>query len=170
MLAAATCSRVLSRAVLATPALGGLRWTSSAPRPAPVEVDECGIPRGPTWSVNELLSSYPQPTIAPVTLKKLHSLSALLPPEEGTPAHAKLTAEMESLVKLVEAVKLADFGEETAPQEGGIPDGRIWAEGTGIKLERSGEVVQDEVHGRDLLRHAARTEDGLYVVDADRTR
>ena len=164
------CLRTARKAVLARSLRPQSRWNSSASRHgSPVEVDECGIPLKPTWSVNELLSSYPKPTIAPATLKKLHSLSALIPPEEGTPEHAKLTAYMENLVKLVEAVKLVDVGQGAISQAGSVPDGRVWAEGTGIKLERE-EVPKDDVHGRDLLRYASRTEDGLYVVDADRSR
>ena len=46
---------------------------------------------------------------------------------------------------------------------------RVWKEGTGIALEREDPPV-DEVRGRELLRWAARTEDGMYVVDADRAR
>lgn len=147
-----------------------LRWNSTTSRTAPlVETDACGIPLKPTWSVNELISSYPKPTIPPSTLKKLHDLSALIPPEEGTPQHAQLTEELENLVKLVEAVKAVDVSQPDASSIHQIPDGRIWAEGTGIKLERD-EVAKNEAHGRDLLRHAARTEDSFYVVDADRSR
>ncbi|KIP09190.1 hypothetical protein PHLGIDRAFT_87036 [Phlebiopsis gigantea 11061_1 CR5-6] len=139
------------------------RWKSTTCRAAPaVKTDSCGIPLEPTWSVNKLISSYSKPTIAPLTLKKLHDLSALIPPEEGTPQHAQLTEELSNLVKLVEAVKAVDVGQ---PDER-IPDGRIWAEGTGVQLERGAATKG----GRDLLRHAARTEDGFYVVDADRSR
>jgi hypothetical protein len=62
-----------------------------------VEPDENGIPIRPTWSVNELLSSYPKPTISPATLKHLYALGALIPPEEGSPEHTKLTEEIEDL-------------------------------------------------------------------------
>ncbi|EKM59444.1 uncharacterized protein PHACADRAFT_249940 [Phanerochaete carnosa HHB-10118-sp] len=169
MLSAVRCSRILRNNYISSSLKDSVRWSSSAPsRRAAAEVDECGIPRGPTWSVNELLSSYPKPTITPATLKKLHNLSALIPPGENTSEHAKLTAEVESLVKLVEAVKLVDFGQHEVSQAGDIPDGRIWAEGTGIRLER--DEVSQELHGRDLLRNASRTEDGLYVVDIDRSR
>ena len=139
-----------------------------------VETDSHAIPTRPTWSVNELLSSYPKPKISPATLKHLHELSALIPPEEGTPEHAKLTAEMENLVKLVEAVKLVDVGESSVSESGEVPDGRIWAAGTGIRLEREkgGDSAADdkEVHGQALLGYAARTENKHYVVDTDRKR
>ena len=135
------------------------------------EVDRTGIPLRPTWSVNELLSSYPRPTISPATLKRLHELSALIPPAEGTAGHAKLRREMEELVKLVEAVKLVDVSGVT--KEGSVPDGRIWASGEGVKLDAeffaaSGDANAEE--GRILLGHASRTMDGLYVVEADKPR
>ena len=146
-----------------------VRSNSTVSSTSLVETDSCSIPLKPTWSVNELLSSYPKPIITPQVLQKLHNLSALIPPDEGTVQHAKLTTEMESLVKLVEAVKVVDVGRPSTSREGDVPDGRIWAEEIGIKLERE-EAVEGEAHGRDLLHYASRTEDGLYVVDADRSR
>jgi len=135
-----------------------------------IETDENGIPVRPTWSVNELLSSYPKPTISPATLKHLHTLSALIPPEEGSPEHAKLTEEMQDLVKLVEAVKLVDT--ESVRDENGIPDGRIWAEGTGIDLDAKPiPVDENEVQGRGLLKYAKNVSpDGLYLIDSDRSK
>ena len=135
------------------------------------EVDQTGIPLKPTWSVNELLSSYPRPTISPATLKRLHELSALIPPAEGTAEHAKLTREMENLVKLVEAVKLVDVSGMT--KDGSVPDGRIWASGEGVKLDAesftaSGDAYAEE--GRALLGHASRTMNGFYVVETDKPR
>jgi len=135
-----------------------------------VETDEDGIPIRPTWSVNDLLSSYPRPTISPATLKHLHTLSALIPPEEGSPEHAKLTEEMQDLVKLVEAVKLVNT--DSVSDGNGIPDGRIWAEGTGIDLDAEpAPVDENEVQGRDLLKHAKNVSpEGLYLIDSDRSR
>ncbi|KAM5534891.1 hypothetical protein V8D89_011446 [Ganoderma adspersum] len=135
------------------------------------EVDPTGIPLKPTWSVNELLSSYPRPTISPSTLKQLHELSALIPPAEGTPEHAKLTREMEELVRLVEAVKLVDVSGVT--EEGSVPDGRIWAAGEGVLLDTEAFAISEDANaaeGRALLTHASRTMDGLYVVEADKPR
>jgi hypothetical protein len=132
-----------------------------------VETDECGIPRRPTWSVGALLSSYPKPSIAPDTLKRLHSLSALIPPEEGSPEHAQLTREMEDLVSLVEAVRLVDVDPAEAAAAGPVPDGRIWAKGAGMQLDHGQD--RESVDGRALLQHAERTASGLYVVEADRT-
>nr|GAT53847.1 predicted protein [Mycena chlorophos] len=71
-------------------------------------VDAAGIPSRPTWSVNELLASYPRPTLPPSALKRLHDLSALVPPEENSPEYIKLKTELEELIRLVEAVKLVD--------------------------------------------------------------
>lgn len=131
------------------------------------ETDDCSIPLRPSWSVHDLLSSYPKPTLSPSTLTHLHRLSALTPPEEGTPEHAKLTSELEDLIKLVEAVKLVDCSE--LKDEDKIPDGRILPKGVGIDLTGGGGGGGEEVtDGRELLKHAARTENGFYVVDADR--
>ncbi|KAF9782603.1 hypothetical protein BJ322DRAFT_162538 [Thelephora terrestris] len=135
-----------------------------------VETDEDGIPIRPTWSVNELLSSYPKPTISPAKLKHLHTLSALIPPEEGSPEHAKLTEEMQDLVKLVEAVKLVNT--DSVDDGNGIPDGRIWAEGTGIDLDAEPiPVDENEVRGRDLLKYSKNVSpEGLYLIDSDRSK
>ena len=135
-----------------------------------VETDEHGIPVRPTWSVNELLSSYPKPTISPATLKHLHTLSALIPPEEDSPEHAKLTEEMQDLVKLVEAVKLVNT--DSVDDGNGVPDGRIWAEGVGIDLDAE-PVIPDEteVQGRGLLKYAKSVSpEGLYLIDSDRSK
>ena len=135
-----------------------------------VETDEYGIPVRPTWSVNELLSSYPKPTISPAMLKHLHTLSALIPPEEGSPEHAKLTEEMQDLVKLVEAVKLVNT--DSVGDGNGVPDGRIWAEGTGIDLDAEPTPTdENEVQGRSLLKYAKNVSpEGLYLIDSDRSK
>jgi len=140
-----------------------------------VETDEVGIPTKPTWSVHELLSSYPRPTISPQTLKKLLDLSALIPPVEGTPEHAKLTREMEEMVRLVEAVKLVDTSEVKLAEGEVVPDGRIWPQGEGIRLgQRTDEVEfggeEDSENGRTLLSHATKVVNGSYVVEHDRRR
>ena len=137
---------------------------------AEVETDEHGIPVHPTWSVNELLSSYPKPTISPATLKHLHTLSALIPPEEGSPEHAKLTEEMHDLVKLVEAVKLVNT--DSVDNGNGIPDGRVWAEWAGIDLDAEPiPVDENEIQGRDLLKYSKNaSKEGLYLIDSDRKK
>jgi hypothetical protein len=131
-----------------------------------VETDQYGIPLKPTWSVQELLSSYPAPSITPATFKRLHELSALLPPEEGTPDYARLKHELEDLIKLVEATKLIKV-EDT--ESTGIPDGRVVAEGSGIPLDRTphhGDVAR----GQNLLSYASRSTDGMYVIETNRSR
>ena len=133
-----------------------------------VETDEDGIPVRPTWSVNELLSSYPKPAISPATLKHLHALSALIPPEEGTPEHAKLTEEMQDLVKLVEAVKLVNT--DSVDDGNGVPDGRIWAQAIDLNAKPI-PVDENEAQGRDLLKHAKNVSpEGLYLIDSDRPK
>ncbi|KAI0722190.1 hypothetical protein C8T65DRAFT_134757 [Cerioporus squamosus] len=132
------------------------------------EVDFTGIPLKPTWSVHELLSSYPRPTVPAATLKRLHELSALIPPLEGTPEHVKLTQEMEELIRLVEAVKLVDVSE--VAEDGPVPDGRTWASGEGVRRDAEVLPETEAVSGRSLLHHASRTIDDLYVVEADKPR
>ncbi|KAH8102800.1 hypothetical protein DFH11DRAFT_1657673 [Phellopilus nigrolimitatus] len=136
------------------------------------------IPKAPTWSVHELISSYPRPSIAPATLKKLHELSALVPPTEGTEEHARTQRELEEMVRLVEAVKLVDARQALTGgsdvSEEGIPDGRIWPADVGMTLSSNTRAVEFEdaevESGKELLKHAAWTKDGFYVVEVDRRR
>ena len=124
--------------------------------------DDCGIPKKPTWSVDELLSSYPRPTLSSATLLRLHKLSALIPPAEGTTQHQTLKKELEEFVRLVEAVKLVDTrGIHPAMSHGHIN------EQPHDKPSHRGEC---EVNGIQLLKHAAYKQDGFYVVDSDRMR
>ena len=60
-----------------------------------------------------------------------------------------------------------------------VPDGRVWPEGVGMERpERVLDVDSEEAreereavgYGRGLLQHAKRTEEGRYVVEADRRR
>lgn len=122
------------------------------------ETDACGIPVKPTWSIHELLSSYPSPTLSSATLTRLHELSALVPPAEGTPEHAKLKKELEEFVRLVEAVRLVNTdGVE-------VVGGREYTDGPGF------DTPKEDVSGRALLHHASLTKDGFYVVETDRKR
>ena len=84
------------------------RSYSSRKSQRPVETDELGLPKEPTWSVRELISSYPHVPLSGDKLRHLHKLSALEPPEEGSPEWIKLTDEMAELTRLVDAVKLID--------------------------------------------------------------
>lgn len=144
------------------------RWQSSSRPLSPT--DAYGIPTRPTWSVNELLSSYPQPSIPPSTFEHLHKLSALVPPKEGTPEYKKLKKEMEDLVKLVEAVKLVDTSEVKDSEE--VPDGRIWADGVGIELNAQPSTKEGDKmsRGRDLMKHAAKTSNGMYIVESEKMK
>lgn len=107
-------------------------------------------------------------------MKKLHHLSALIPPEEGTEKHAKLTHEIEEMVRLVEAVKLVDTSSVVLAEGESVPDGRIWEEGAGIDLKSNTREVEFESgegeNGTELLKHALRTENGFYTVEHDRRR
>jgi hypothetical protein len=148
------------------------RWYapgSSQRGPELVATDDCAIPLKPTWSVDDLLSSYPRPTISSPALRRLHVLSALIPPEEDTPEHVKLTRELEDLVKLVESVRLSNVPDTSNPVNTTM-DARVWAEGTGIDLQRSppGDRDQEALDTVELHSHASRTENGLYIVHSDR--
>ncbi|KAF6762790.1 hypothetical protein DFP72DRAFT_567377 [Ephemerocybe angulata] len=134
---------------------------SSTPRL--VETDSLGMPLKPTWSVHELLSSYPSPKLPPDTLRKLYTLSALVPPEAGTPEHAKVTKELEEMVRLVEAVRLVTT-------QGVVVAGRGEKEDMDRKHYGNPDDDREDGYGQELLQHAARTVDGYYVVETDRTR
>jgi Asp-tRNA(Asn)/Glu-tRNA(Gln) amidotransferase C subunit len=125
------------------------------------ETDLYGIPLKPTWSVYDLLSSYPKPVISPATLKHIHELSALTPPEEGTLEHERLQRELGELVKLVEAVKLVNTD---GVQFIGRRYKEDWDKGPDTRTVDDGET------GPSLLKHASRTADGFYLVDANRRR
>jgi hypothetical protein len=169
---------VMSRAALARlkvrPHGTGLyprRCTSGSSQSGPelVETDDCAIPLKPTWSVKDLLSSYPRPTISSSALHRLHVLSALIPPEEGTPAHSKLTRELEDLVKLVESIRLFNAPGASSTVDTTL-DSRVWAEGMGIDLQRIPPGNRDlaALDPVELLSRAGRTENGFYVVHSDR--
>ncbi|KLO15762.1 hypothetical protein SCHPADRAFT_902134 [Schizopora paradoxa] len=172
-----TASRFLSRQKHAIP-YRPFRLLSSECRNSP-SIDENNsdlddvIPREPTWSIHELISSYPRPQISSDTLKKLHELSALVPPEEGTPEHTRIRRELEEMVRLVEAVKLVDTS-SVQREDGAIPDGRIWPEGVGMVLTKNGAEKEfdgeDGEVGVDLLKYASTTKNGLYIVEADRRK
>lgn len=142
---------------------------SSQRGPELVETDDCAIPLKPTWSVDELLSSYPRPTISSSALRRLHVLSALIPPEEGTSAHSRLTRELEDLVKLVESVRLFNTPRASGTVDTTL-DSRVWAEGTGIDLQKIPPGNHDlaALDPVELLSRASRTENGFYVVHSDR--
>lgn len=150
--------------------------------------DEHGIPLRPVWSVRKLLASYPHPSISPNTFERIHRLSALIPPKEGSPERENVTKELEGLIGMVEAVRLPALAKDSTSldednntqlqlEDSGIPDGRIWMEDSGIDLSESNTTKELEPRhcggnssGSTLLEHAARTSNGLYVIDQDKRR
>ncbi|KAF9495742.1 hypothetical protein BDN71DRAFT_1447191 [Pleurotus eryngii] len=123
------------------------------------ETDSLGIPLRPTWSVNDLLSSYPTPSVNRAELEQLHQLSALKMPEKDSGEYHKLKSDLEEFVRLVEAVKLVDTeGVELAeavvsadtPPEGDLE-----------------ETQEHTPRGRELLEYAHRVKEEFYVVDTD---
>jgi Asp-tRNA(Asn)/Glu-tRNA(Gln) amidotransferase C subunit len=125
------------------------------------DTDSYGIPVRPTWSVDTLLSSYPTPTISSATLSRLHELSALIPPADGSQEHTSLKGDVEDLVRLVEAVKLVDTKDVhiTGACERHLDD-----------IQHFPESTEEHSSGRTILDCASRTLDGFYVVDAHRKR
>lgn len=123
-----------------------------------IKTDEYAIPLSPVWSVTELLSSYPQPAVSSQTLTRLHELAALVPPAEGTTEHIQLQKELSDLVRLVEAVKLVDTQ--------GVSVATRWDKEDIDK--QHDETPGANPQGQELLKHAARTHNGFYLVDSDR--
>ncbi|KAJ7228947.1 hypothetical protein GGX14DRAFT_345848 [Mycena pura] len=132
------------------------RVFSSLPKHT-VDADFCGIPQYPTWSVNELLASYPRPALAPHTFKHLHNLSALLPPEEDTPEYVHLKTGLEELIRLVEAVKMVNTAN--------VPTYQV--EDPGAQTQEISDV-HESIHGRSLLKHAVCTRNGFYIVETNK--
>ena len=149
------------------------RLTSKPLTPGAADVADDPVPSQPTWSVHELLSSYPRPSISASTFKKLHELSALLPPEEGTKEYDQLKHELEEMVRLVDAVRLVDTSSAVSGADL-IPDGRIRAEDEGIVLSSNTRDVEFQdsstESGTELLKHASRTKNGYYAVEAERRK
>lgn len=119
--------------------------------------DSCGIPLEPSWSVNELLSSYPSPTLPNETIQKLYQLSALIPPEQDTPQYKTVKKDLEEIIRLVEAVRLVDTTEVSVRKRRERED-----------ADRENLELESEAGGQALLKHAYRTQNGFYVVDSER--
>lgn len=159
--------KMISRRVSYSPSL---KWSSSI-RPTQcllirrysrvTKTDEYGIPTAPTWSVTSLLSSYPRPLISSQTLNHLHKLAALIPPTQDTPEYEKLRKEVSELIRLVGAVRLVDTS--------GILVSARWGEEDADR-QNAELPLQDISEGQELLKHAARVENGFYLVDADRKK
>ncbi|KDR83436.1 hypothetical protein GALMADRAFT_85574 [Galerina marginata CBS 339.88] len=115
--------------------------TSCRGKSSSASTDPYCIPTHPTWSVNQLLSSYPSPKLSSTTINRLYELSALVPPKEGSSQYDIVKRDLEEMVKLVEA---ADTDRKTSAVMG------------------FGES------GQELLKHASQVMDHFYVVDSER--
>ncbi|KAJ1308860.1 hypothetical protein OPQ81_004548 [Rhizoctonia solani] len=109
---------------------------------ANTSVDELCVPLKATWSVAQLLSTYPAPELSDATFARLHRLAALDPPDSASQDKQTLKMELQELLRLVEAVN------------------RIWAEGRGMDLDAPMANHIGEVHGEALLKHAKKHIDG----------
>jgi len=107
------------------------------------------------------LSSYPKPLISSQTLNHLHKLAALIPPTQDTPEYEKLRKEVSELIWLVDAVRLVDTK--------GVLVSARWDKEDADR-QNAELPPQDIPEGQELLKHAARVENGFYLVDADRKR
>ncbi|EJD54071.1 hypothetical protein AURDEDRAFT_110706 [Auricularia subglabra TFB-10046 SS5] len=149
--------------------LRSTRVRTHATRPVTrlVETDELGLPKQPTWSVQELLSSYP--TAPPTTekLKHLHKLAALVPPEEGSEEWKRLSEDMSELIRLVEAVKLIDT---TGVEPENLLEPITLSAVFGTDPNADAALYADEPNGTELLKHAEHQGDGFYVVDTPSSR
>jgi hypothetical protein len=124
------------------------------------QVDSCGIPVQPTWSVHRLLESYTSPKLSSTTIDWLYELSALVPPKQHTLQYEEVKKELEDMVKLVEGVKQVNTHGISLAGGGEKEDGDRIQQNSQFKGE----------HGQTLLRYAARTENGLYAVGVERRR
>lgn len=124
------------------------------------QVDSCGIPVQPTWSVHQLLESYACPKLSSTTIDRLYELSALAPPKKDNLQYEKMKEDLEDMVKLVEAVKQVNTNGVSLVGRGEKEDG-----------DRTQQNSQFEgEHGQTLLKYAARTENKFYAVDAEKKR
>ncbi|PPR03826.1 hypothetical protein CVT26_000824 [Gymnopilus dilepis] len=139
----------LSRTPARTASFSPRRWMTGS----------SGIPERPAWSVDQLLSSYPSPTLTSTTVNHLHELSALSPPQDKTEYQA-LQKELEELVRLVEAVKLVDTAGVEMYGRGELAD---------ADRQPAAQLNLDDCK-QNLLRNAARTQDQVYVVHSERRR
>jgi len=73
-------------------------------------------------------------------------------------------------VKLVESVRLFNAPGGASSTVDTALDSRVWAEGTGIDLQKipSGNRDLEALDPTELLSRASRTENGFYVVHSDR--
>lgn len=90
---------------------------------------------------------------------RLHELSALKPPQEGTPEYHNAKENLQEMVRLVEAVRSVDtIG--------------VMVTGRGEKEDADRNATYSEGSGKDgqaLLKKALRVDGDYYVVDSERT-
>lgn len=154
-----------------------------------VPVDADGIPIAPPYSIRALIASLPTPALSDEQYIHLHTLSSLHPPPSGSPEFAAKKAQLQEMIRLVEAVRdqsKSDNHEAIRDHEfGEIPDGRIWPEprfdpddphcadgAVGMKLDwesvrKSRKEAQKAFEaagegGRDLLKLASKRTAGYY--------
>ncbi|KAG8763358.1 hypothetical protein FRC11_004379 [Ceratobasidium sp. 423] len=132
---------------------------------ANVTVDDLSVPLKATWSVGQLLSTYPAPELSDGTFTRLHRLAALDPPDSTSPDKGVLKVELQELLRLIEAVKLVNTSSLDETKQPGLLDSRIWAEGRGMDLDAPTANHLGEAHGEALLKHAKKHIDGQYVVE-----
>lgn len=168
----------LSRRVLSTTTSHCSRYSTSTPNTTTTtnfDADELGLPKNPTWSVNDLLNSYPPAELADETLSHLHNAAALLPPERDTEDFQKIKRDMANLIKLVEAVRIAPVSPTSTSSHDSSekqPDGRIWPEGRSIDLrdyttyEVDKQSSSTPPEGRELMNRAYKSQDGYYLVQS----
>ena len=164
----------------------GYRCSSSvAPRrirQTDVPVDEHGIPLQAPYSIRDFLASLPTPNLSDEQFIHLHTLSALHPPPRDSPDFLSKKASLEQMIRLVEGVRAAAGAAAAEPHEeeatgGEIPDGRIWPEGQGIKLDwdaptrTRAQVAQSfNENGRELLELAEKSHLAGYYVTPRKQR
>ncbi|GJJ07677.1 hypothetical protein Clacol_001882 [Clathrus columnatus] len=138
--------------------------------------DELGLPKAPTWSVHELLNSYPPIELSDETLTRLHTTAALFPPEKDSSEFKELKNQMEDLIRLVEAVRVAPLPFTDSPDvQKPHLDGRIWPEERGLNLHEFNNKVEEQDNtcppeGRKLLERASRHTNGFYLVDSSQVK
>ena len=124
------------------------------------QVDSCGIPVQPTWSVLQLIESYACPKLSSATIDRLYELSALTPPKKHTLQYEKMKKDLGDMVKLVETVKQVNTNRVHLVGRGEKEDGD--------RIHQNSHYEGE--HGQTLLKYAARTENRFYIVDAERKR
>ncbi|ORY22029.1 hypothetical protein BCR39DRAFT_562455 [Naematelia encephala] len=147
---------------------------SESSKPSPTTTNESNLlsPSHPTTSlglpIDPLPSPLPeiQPVIVPrETLVKLHRLSALNPPPEGSKEEAQLVSELSELVGLMELVKAVPLpeGDLSSLLSEGL--GEVVVDGShedapGLEVE---EGAEEEVRSRELLGYATRRVGDYYA-------